>query len=206
MSHQASDTPVGFSPSFTYHSMQHPVNMSPTFPSHSYIPIPTIATLPLVDLTNTTATTDKLSASISPPSNSSPAANEKKPSKFLKALADKKKSNLLFPIDRTKLLSPQDVVEKYPQFLFRFKLPTLAVKLCKESFFGKAIMSLHTVQGTSQFHALPETTLKELKLFMIELCVPRITPTCLKFEVVWKSCIKSVGQTCKAMRNSQNSN
>ena len=196
------DMPIGISPV----PMQYPLNTPPTsqmkaFPSHSLIPAQ-----PLVDLTNTTATTDVPSASISPFNSSPTTVNEQKPFKLLKTLAEKKKSNPLPPIDRTKLLSSKDVVEKYPQFLFCSKLPTLAVKLCKESFFGKAIMSRCTVRGTGQFHALPETTLKEMKLFVMDLCVPRLTPTNIEFEATWKNCIESIGQACKAMRSSQTCN
>ena len=74
------------------------------------------------------------------------------------------------------------------------------MKLANESFFGKEIMACCTVRGTGQYHALPETELKRLKEFLLKLSVPRMIPTSVEFEIVWKGCTKAVGQACKSLR------
>ena len=54
-------------------------------------------------------------------------------SSLLKTLAALKEKKPLPEIDKSKLISPQEVVDKYPQFLNWSKMSTLAVKLSKES-------------------------------------------------------------------------
>ena len=106
----------------------------------------------------------------------------------------------MLEIDKSKLISPQEVVDKHPQFLNWSKMSTLAVKLSKESYFGNELMSLCTVKGTGKFHALPEPLMKEFKVFLLELSVPRCVPTRLEFEVLWKDCVEAIGQACKNLR------
>lgn len=198
---QASDVPASFTPVSLQDTRSKRVSSTDALSTSSTSEIsalssrsstPKPAPQELVDITNATVN--------SPPTSSS--TSTVKPSQLLKKLIEKKEANPLPTIDRSKLLPPEDVVNKYSQFLYRSKLPTLAVKLCKESFFGKNVMSLCTVKGTGQHHALPETGMKALKLFMTELCVPRHTPTRLEFESSWKSCIEAIGQACKALRSS----
>lgn len=124
-------------------------------------------------------------------------------SKLLETLAKEKLLKLLPPIDKTKLLKPTRSGRKISAVKYCSKLPTLAVKLCKESYFGKQVMSLCTVKGTGQFHALPEVPFKELRRFLLDLSIPILTPTRLEFEVTWKNCVESIGQACKGMRKSQ---
>ena len=114
-------------------------------------------------------------------------------------IADKK-ARPLPKINKDKLSHPDQTVGKYPQFLCRSKLPTLAVKLCRESSFGPEIMCLCTVRGSRRLHALPEDTLIEMKHLIMGLSVPRFTPTKVEFEAAWKACLESVGQACKSLR------
>lgn len=150
---------------------------------------------PLIDLTNISPTATPMSQE---KSRSPTKVNVK--SSLLKTLAALKEKKPLPEIDKSTLISPQEVVDKYPQFLNRSKMSTLAVKLSKESYFGNEIMVLCTVKGTGKFHALPESVMKEFKLFLLELSVPRCVPTRLEFEVVWKDCLESIGQACKNLR------
>jgi len=57
-----------------------------------------------------------------------------------------------------------------------------------------------TVRGTGQFHAMPEEALKEIKSFVMKLCVPHHTPMQMKFKMTWKSCIEAIGQAFKSLR------
>ena len=119
---------------------------------------------------------------------------------LLDTLLDNKKANPLPQINKESLLKPEDVVEKYSQFLTFFKIPMLAVRLAKESYFGKSIMARCTVRGAGKFHALPEKELKDMKFFLMKICVPRYTSSQIEFEILWKNCSEAIGQACKSMR------
>jgi len=76
------------------------------------------------------------------------------------------------------------------------KIPTLSVKLAKDLYFGKEVMSCCTVCG-SGFHVLPEQALKDLKKYLLQLTVPHLITNPLEFELVWKNCIESIGKLAK---------
>ena len=103
-------------------------------------------------------------------------------------------------IDISKLLLPDEVTAKYPKLLVKGKLSRLAVRLAQESFFGKDVMRCCTVKGNGDYHALPAGELVKLKNFMISLCVPRYFTSNASFEITWKTCIESIGQSCKGLR------
>ena len=94
--------------------------------------------LPLVDLTNDFASqasnTFPSTASIIPKKELSPK-NE-----MLKTLLAEKEANPLPAIDKSVLIPPPEVVEKHQKLLTPCKIPTLAVKLSKASYFGPSIM------------------------------------------------------------------
>ena len=147
-------------------------------------------------------TTDTPSSSCSGAARSfiEPLLNNKA-SAFLKRLAVQKEEKPLPPINKIQLQQPETVVEKYPKLLNITKIPTLSVRLAKESFFGKEIMKLCTVRGTGSLHPLPVAELTQLKQFLMNICVPRLTPTKIEFESLWKSCTESIGQACKSLRH-----
>lgn len=53
------------------------------------------------------------------------------------------------------LISPLVVLAKYNRMKTLSKISTLAVKLAKESFFGKVVMKQCTVKGTQEHSCLP---------------------------------------------------
>ena len=97
-----------------------------------------------------------------------------------------------------KLLPPQNVVRKHCKLNHVSKMPTLAVKLARESFFGDDIMMECTVQGYREQPPLPTESLRELKSFLEHIFHNRCTLA--EFEGNWKQCIKSIGQACKTLR------
>ena len=113
-----------------------------------------------------------------------------------------KETHPLPPINKNILINPADVVDKYPYFLKRSKLSRLTVRLAKESFFGEDIMERCTVAGAGPHHALPPTVLTDLKNFMRDLACPHYVNTRASFEIFWKNCLISLGQACKALRDS----
>lgn len=104
------------------------------------------------------------------------------------------------PIPYNELVSPQKTVDKYPNLLKKSKLTTLAIKLAKESYFGKSVMCSCTVRGVGELPGLPKSQLESLKNFLQKLSLPRHVATRIEFEQVWKGCIESIGQACKTMR------
>ena len=111
-----------------------------------------------------------------------------------------KENTALPPIDHSSLISPQAVVDKYPKMLKESKIPTLSIRLAQQSFFGKEVMSYCTFRGVGSYHALPETEVKKLKEFLKNLTLPSIVSSRPDFEILWKKCIESIGQSCKALR------
>ena len=105
------------------------------------------------------------------------------------------------PIDYSKLMTPQMVVNKYPKLCTGSKIPTLAVKLAKEAYFGPEVMSFCTFKGVGSCHALPQTQVKKMKDFLRTFSFPGIISSKVEFENVWSKCVESVGQKCKTLRN-----
>ena len=104
------------------------------------------------------------------------------------------------PIDYEKLISPQEVVDKYPKLVKKSSISTLAVRLAKEAYFGKVHMSYCTFKGIGSCPGLPGKEVKKMKDFLHKLCVPRVVTTSVDFEKIYKSCVESVGQACKSLR------
>ena len=95
-------------------------------------------------------------------------------------------------------LHPDQVVEKYPQLKTPSGMSRLAVKLARESFFGEKVMGLCTPQGRSDQDKLPREPLLRLKLYLVRL-FPSLSNA--DFEGYWKTCLTSIGQACKSIRN-----
>jgi len=133
-----------------------------------------------------------------------PTCSVAKPSDddLLTSLIKNKENNPLPPINTSVLIQPEQVIEKYPKMMKISKIPTLAIKLAKEAYFGKQIMSKCTVRGTRALHALPETELQQMKKFIKELCYPHLVVSIIEFENVWKACVEAVGQACKFLHKS----
>lgn len=116
-------------------------------------------------------------------------------------LDDTTKENTPLPtINHDALASPKTVADKYPKLLVRSKIPTLAVKLANEAFFGPKVMSYCTFQGVGSYHALPQDEVKKMKEFLFKISFPAIVSSRIDFEDVWRKCIESVGQKCKKLR------
>ena len=76
------------------------------------------------------------------------------------------------PIQHYELISPRDVVLQYPTLGSASKIPTLAVRLAKEAFFEKHVMSFCTFRGIGSCHALPEAEVAEMKAFYTRCVCP----------------------------------
>ena len=115
-------------------------------------------------------------------------------------LVSMKENTPLPQIDKGSLITPQAVVDKYPNLLKESKIPKLSIRLAKEAYFGKEVMSFCTFKGVGSNHALPDAEVKDLKEFLKRLTLPGIVSTRQDFEIVWKNCIESIGQSCKTLR------
>jgi len=111
------------------------------------------------------------------------------------------KENTPLPaINHDELISPNVVLTKYPKLLSRAKIPTLAVKLAIEAFFGPEVLSYCTFKGVGSCHALPKTEVKKMKEFLLNLTLPAIVASRVELENIWAKCEESVGQKCKKLR------
>ena len=104
------------------------------------------------------------------------------------------------PINQQELITPQDVLEKYPKLAKKSKITTLAVRLAKEAFFGREHMSYCTYKGVGSLPALPDTEVNKLKAFLHTLCIPQIVTSNVEFEGIYRACVEAVGQACKELR------
>ena len=127
----------------------------------------------MFDLTNSRDTIRPAAATSHDEAPTTPDEMTSRPQSLLDTYIAVKKSNPLPPIDKSNFLKPEDVVEKYSRFLTVSKIPTLAVRLSKESYFGKAIMARCTVRGAHKFHALPERV-EKYEVFPHEVVHPPI--------------------------------
>ena len=94
-------------------------------------------------------------------------------------------------------LHPDLVVEKYISLKTPSKMSTLAVKLARESFFGKNTMEKCTPKVKSEYDSLSEANLYDLKLYLVQSFPSLSRPD---FEGYWKGCLNSIGQACKGLR------
>ena len=103
------------------------------------------------------------------------------------------------PIDHDALITPAKVLHKYPQLISPAKISTFAVRLCKEAYFGKYVMSFCTFSGSGSLPGLPEAQFMAMKAFLFKVCVPALGSK-IEFEGFYKKCTESVGQACKNLR------
>lgn len=111
-----------------------------------------------------------------------------------------KENTALPPTDHGSLISPQAVVDNHPKLLSRSQIPKLSIRLAQEAYFGKEVMSFCIFRGVGSYHALSEKQVTELKEFLKRITFPGIVSTGADFEVLWKKCIESIGQSCKTLR------
>ena len=102
-------------------------------------------------------------------------------------------------INKTKLVTPNSIIQSNPSLMCPSKVPTLALKLAKESFFGDEVMARCTVAGSRDLPALPTNELHHLKHILLNL-FPQYWRSPHEFEPVWNSCTNSIGQCCKRLR------
>lgn len=93
------------------------------------------------------------------------------------------------------------MLAKYANLRGVSKAGTLAVKLAKEAYFGKALMKQSTVHGNRNLPALPHSKLMELKSVMKSV----LRYSDCEFEHVWKLCEDAIGHACRTLRNPRKS-
>ena len=90
------------------------------------------------------------------------------------------------PIDHDALITPAKVLHKYPQLISPAKISTFAVRLCKEAYFGKYVMSFCTFSGSGSLTGLPEAQFMAMKAFLFKVCVPALGSK-IEFEGFYKN-------------------
>ena len=103
-------------------------------------------------------------------------------------------------IPKTKLLTPQAILQKYSKLRGEALAGVLAVKLAREAYFGPEVMKKCTVRGSRSLPGLPHTELCQLKQTVFS-SFPQYWANPVEFEPVWTKCSAAVGQACKALRS-----
>ena len=129
--------------------------------------------------------------------------NLQQPSTLAKCLTIRpsKKGNYMpsTAIDRSELVHPSVIINKYPAYRTPSRIPTLARKLAEHSYFGVAVLKQCTIAGYRDEPALPIRELNDLKSQIFDL-LPQFWTNPLEFEPVWTDCTVSIGQLCKTCR------
>ena len=105
-------------------------------------------------------------------------------------------------INRAKLKSVHDVLQKYSTLKQESKIGTLAVKLAREAIFGDDILKLCTPRGWNDMPALPQKELNHLKAVLFEQ-FPCFRSCPEQFEKLWATAQTSLAQACKRLRKLQ---
>lgn len=117
----------------------------------------------------------------------------------------KKKNASLSSIEICKenLIPYKDVMKMNPTLQKENVIGKLAIKLAVQSFFGENVMRKCTVLGCREFPALPLIELNNLKQALFTH-FPAYYNNPIEFEdKIWNSCVTSIGQKCKRLRNGQ---
>lgn len=177
---------------------RHPPAMSPNFYSLPHGPQNKVA--PMLNATQGSPATSVSAKCTSLSASTSSLSSDKTSPDETSVIVPSKENNPLPHINHEKMSDPQDVVDRNSKLLSKNKLPTLAVRLAKESYFGPEIMIRCTIRGIGSHHALPCIELDQLKKFLCSLALPRFVKRNVEFEEVWKLCINAIGQACKQYR------
>ena len=99
-------------------------------------------------------------------------------------------------IDKSKLLKPEQVTDMNQKFFNVTHIRKLAVKLAEDAYFGEAVMKCCMMKGITDYHPIPEEELNQLKIYLHDLCVPRLYTSQVEWENAWKACHDAIGQKC----------
>ena len=102
-------------------------------------------------------------------------------------------------IDRSELVHPSVIINKYPAYRTPSRIPTVARKLAEHSCFGVAVLKRCTITGYRDEPALPIREPNDLKSQIFNL-LPQFWASLLEFEQVWTDCTVFIGQLCKTCR------
>ena len=168
---------------------------SPVVPPTQYTPQSQLFQTPPDPRYPPMSTTISPSVGSTPPASTPPAPcyTAVKPSKTTHAPLPSTEINkaLLRPVD--------DVLSRYQKFKCESKIGTLAVKLAREVFFGEEVMVKCTVVGCRNLPALPSLELSQLKDILFKQ-FPAYWRNPMGFEHLWATCICSINQCCKMLR------
>ena len=113
---------------------------------------------------------------------------------------DRKCSLPSIEINKENLIPYELILKKYPSLHHANVIGKLAVKLARESFFGPTVLVKCTVMGCREYPALPAQELNDLKQAIFSI-FPKYWQNPVGFESeIWSSCVNSVGQLCKRLR------
>ena len=101
---------------------------------------------------------------------------------------------------KQKLLSPAEVIAKYPKSLVANKVPMLAMKLAQEVYFDEEVMAQCTVMWCRDHPGLSSDELCSLKENVFGQ-LPALWKDPVEFKSVWVACMDAIGQACKRFQH-----
>lgn len=98
------------------------------------------------------------------------------------------------------LLSPDEVIKKYPKYVNTSNIGRLAVRLAREAYFGKELMKKSTALGCQDKPRLPKEKLDSLKLKLLSL-FPQFAAAPHEFEPLWTRSVAAINHHAASLRS-----
>ena len=104
-----------------------------------------------------------------------------------------------YEIDRTNLISVDEVLHKYQKSVFAGKMRVLAHKLAKEAVIGASVMKRCTPRGVSHYPALPTDSMYSIKQILLTTFT-QYWDKPAAFESEWLKCVEAIERVCCDLR------
>lgn len=102
-------------------------------------------------------------------------------------------------IDKSSLISVDDVLHKYKKDVLRNRVSTIGVRLARKAIFGDAVMKRCTPMGRKSYPALPTEPLSLLKSVLFKTFSGSWSKPS-DSERAWQRCLKSLERACSELR------
>lgn len=97
-------------------------------------------------------------------------------------------------------MAPDTVILRNSKWVNGSHIGRLAVRLARESYFGKEEMKKCTVFGCQDKPALPRDTVEKLKMKVLSL-FPQFAAAPHEFEPLWSKCVGAINHHCAGLRS-----
>lgn len=102
-------------------------------------------------------------------------------------------------INRSNLISVEEVLFKYQKYVLSGKIRVIARKLSREAVIGLSVMKRCTPRGLSHYPALPTDSLYSIKQILLKT-FPQFWDKPVEFESEWLKCVECIERVCSDLR------